>query len=113
MTLTEFEEYAHEEFAKTLPAVLDDEDVDLTTTDDGLFPRLERKAIAEGVEVCERMAYFLVFALYDIHLDIHAEELGVPADYFEGHRPKEEEALAYLHERRLGAPPRHAGLPVN
>jgi hypothetical protein len=59
------------------------------------------------------MAYFLVLALSGMHLDIYSEELNVPPDYFEGSRPKEEEALSYLHERRLGGPARHSDLPVN
>jgi hypothetical protein len=114
MTLTEFEYFADAEFAKYLPVIADAEDdshSEKILSD--LYSRLEQTAISQGVEVCKRMAWFLVFALYDMHLFDKAEELGVPPDYFEGDRPQEAEALAYLHERRLGAPPRHNDLTVN
>jgi len=115
MTLTEFEYYAHTEFDKHLPVLADTED-DSRAEEllRGLYTRLEQTAINQGVEVCKRMAWLLVFALYEMNICLNAEELGVPPDYFEGDRPQElDEAYAYLHERRLGAPPRHNDLSVN
>src|SRR6267378_7159311 len=104
-----FEYYAHAEFDKHLPVLADNEDdsrAEELLSD--LYTRLEQTAINQGVEVCKRMAWLLVFALYEMNLSLNAEELGVPPDYFDGDRPQElDEAYAYLHERRLGAPPRH------
>lgn len=114
MTLYQFEEHADSEFAACLSAAIAQEsDHDFFAIASAMVERLERQALSEGVEVCERMSHLLVLALYDLHLDLYSEELGVPQDYFEGSRPKEEEALNYLHERRLGAPARHNALPVN
>jgi hypothetical protein len=110
MTLSQFEELCDNVFAERLPGLTNsDEDAEwLSST---VFPELERVALSSGLEVCERGAYLLVLARYDMHLYEHAEQLGVPADYFEANdRQKEEEAFAYLHERRCGAPARHAGL---
>jgi hypothetical protein len=114
MTLTEFEYYAHAEFNKHLPVLADSEDdsrAEALLSD--LYTRLEQTAINQGVEVCKRMAWLLVFALYEMNLSLNAEELGVPPDYFDADIPQRDEAYAYLHERRLGAPPRHNDLPVN
>jgi hypothetical protein len=114
MTLTEFEEHAHAEFAKHLPVVADstcesESEAQVKT----LLARLEQKAMEERVEICKHMAWLLVFALYDMHLRLNADVLLVPPDYFECDRTKEDEADAYLHERRLGALPRHNDLTVN
>jgi hypothetical protein len=59
------------------------------------------------------MSYLLVLALYDGFLNRHSQQLNVPPDLFQGSRPIEDEAHAYLAERRYGAPARHAGLVVN
>jgi|ERR1700730_5295048 len=110
MTLSNFEELCDRVFAERLSAIVDttvrdsDEGEQLL---DAVCSELERVALSNGVEVCERSAYLLVFARYDMHLDEHREELGVPDDYFEGDRPQEEEAFKYLHERRCGALARH------
>ncbi len=113
MTLMEFETYAYAEFDKHLPVLADIEDY--TRAEEflsDLCTRLERTAMNQGVEVCKRMTWLLVFALYELNLSIHAEELGVPPDYFENDRPEIAEAFAYLHERRLGGPSRHNDLTV-
>ena len=113
MNLNDFEAYADTEFAQHLPAIADaDEDADVQGIHDGLFPRLERKAIEEGVEVCQRMSWLLVLALYDCYLHTHAERLLVGPEYFDGDRPEEDEAHDYLLERRLGGPARHNHLSV-
>ncbi len=113
MTLDEFEIYAQAEFDKHLPVLSEIEDYsraeELLSE---LYTRLEQTAISQGVEVCKRMTWLLVFALYELNLSLNAEALGVPPDYFDGDRTHVDEAYAYLHERRLGGPPRHNDLTV-
>lgn len=106
LTLSDYERYANELFAQELPKVLDmaeDDEPDFITT---LFARLDSTALKSGLEICKRGAYLLSLALYDEYLQQHAEELHVPAEYFDGARP-EDEARAYLNERRLGVTARH------
>ncbi|MCU1240988.1 MAG: hypothetical protein JWO71_1714 [Candidatus Acidoferrum typicum] len=105
MTLNNFEELCGKVFAERLIAVRDAEDGEQLLQ--AICSELERVALSSGLEVCERGAYLLVFARYDMHLDEHRVELGVPDDYFEGDRPTEQEAFTYLHERRCGALARH------
>ena len=112
MTLEQFEQLCDKVFTERLLAIRDAEEKESERMLDAVLSELEGVALSSGLEICKRGAYMLVFARYDMHLCEHAEELGVPSDYFDGERSNEEEALAYLHERRCGAPARHAGLPV-
>ncbi len=105
MTLAQFEQLCDKVFTERLLAIRDAEDGGQML--DAMWSELEGVALNSGLEICKRGAYLLVLARYDMHLDEHREELGVPDDYFDGERSKEEEALAYLHERRCGAPARH------
>jgi len=84
-----------------LLAIRDAEEKESEHTLDAVWSELEGVALNSGLEICKSGAYLLVFARYDMHLCEHAEELGVPSDYFEGERPKEEEAFAYLHNEDL------------
>jgi hypothetical protein len=113
-TLQQFESYLDVEFAKFVSAVLQiEDDAELKRIHDDVFPRLERAAMDEGVEVCKRQSWLLVSALYDLYLHNRVTELNLDPDYFTGDRPVEQEALAYLAERRLGGPARHSELTVN
>jgi hypothetical protein len=105
MTLSQFEELCDKVFGERLLTIRDSENGEQLL--DAVCSELERVALSSGLEVCERGAYLLVFARYDMHLDEHREVLGVPDDYFEGDRPVEQEAFTYLHERRCGALARH------
>ena len=105
MKLHQFEELCDKVFAERLLAVRDAEDSEQLL--EAVLSELERVALSSGLEVCERGAYLLVFARYDMHLFEHREELGVPDDYFEGERDMEQQAFTYLHERRCGAVARH------
>jgi hypothetical protein len=114
MTLTEFEQHVNEQLSDgliTAVAIEDEHEFDASVLD--LLNRLEHVALSEQVEVCERMSYLLVLALYDGFLNRHSEQLNVPPELFQGSRPIEDEAHAYLAERRYGAPARHAELAVN
>jgi hypothetical protein len=107
MTLTNFEELCLRVFAERLPVIRDANEDEAEQLLGAVCAELEQVALSNGVEVCERGAYLVVFARYDMALSEHAEELGVPADYFDGDRPEEQEAYTYLHERRCGALARH------
>ena len=114
MTLTEFEQHANAQLTDGLVtafATEDEQEFYASVLD--LLNRLEHVALNEHVEICERMSYLLVLALYDGFLNRHSEQLNVPPDLFQGSRPIEDEAHAYLAERRYGAPARHAELIVN
>jgi len=105
--LQQFEQHANAQFAEQLPKVLDlDEDnldEGLKTIIDDTQQQLEADAIQAGVETCPRSAFLLVFGLTDFYMEAHAEELHVPPEYFGGPR-EEDEARAYVEERRLGLP---------
>jgi hypothetical protein len=105
MTLAEFEMHCHKVFSERLLTIRDAEDRKAKRLMRDLLTELELVAL-NTVEVCQRGAYLLVLACYDMHLGGNADVLGVPADYFDGDRPQESEALMYLHQRRCGAPAR-------
>jgi len=108
MTLDQFEELCDRVFTERLPNVSHEDGDAALQLVGSVFAGLESVALSTGVEVCQRAAYLLVFARYDMHLYEHREELGLPNDYFTADdRAAEEEAFAYLHERRCGAPARH------
>jgi hypothetical protein len=107
MTLGDFEQHCQKAFAERLLVIRDvasDAEAERLITD--MFNELEAVAVAGGVEACKRGAFLLTLALYDIHLSLNADALGVEPDYFDGDRPQEQEAFNYLHERRCGAPAR-------
>jgi len=107
MTLTQFEQHCHKVFSDRLLTIRDASDADAQRLTADLFNELDAVAIGAGIEVCARGAYLLTLALYDLHLGGHADVLGVPDDYFTSEdRHAEEEALAYLHQRRCGEPAR-------
>ena len=119
MTLIQFEELCIRVFEQQLPVIRDTADEhEAERLLHAVCAELERVALSSGVEICQRGAFLLVFARYDMELNEHSKELGVGGDYFEGARTTEQEAYAYLHERRCGAPARHvlssnAGLIVH
>jgi hypothetical protein len=73
MNLTEFESYVDTQFAHHLPAVAEAADESKSEAlIKVLFARLEQTALTEGVEVCQRMSWLLVLALYEMHLSEYA-----------------------------------------
>jgi hypothetical protein len=108
MTLTLFEELCRKVLAQHLPTIRDERnEAKAEELLSAVLDELEQTALNNSVEVCERGAYLLVLARYDMALEANADALGVPANYFVGSRPAEEEAYAYLHQRRCGAPAQH------
>jgi hypothetical protein len=106
MTLTEFEMHCHKVFSERLLTIRDAEDSEATRLTADLFNELDAVAIGSGLEVCPRGAYLLTLALYDIHLHMNADALGVGAEYFTNEdRHEELDALEYLHARRCDLPP--------
>lgn len=108
MTLAQFEKHATAEFAKHLPRVLGDEELEVINKD--LFLPLEEIALNQNIEVCKRMAWLLVMGLSDEFLHRNRKRLCVPDEYFKQALPA---AASYVQERRLGAPARHDFLQVN
>jgi hypothetical protein len=105
MTLTEFEMHCHKVFADRLPGIRDAAESEQVRLMGDLMTELEAIALAT-VEVCTRGAYLLTLALYDIHLHMNADALGVDAEYFTSEdRHEELDALEYLHARRCDLPP--------
>jgi hypothetical protein len=107
MTLNQFEELCIRVLNERLPVVRDASEHEGMKLLSAVCSELENVALSSGLEVCQRGAYLLVLARYDMELHSHRHELGVPDAYFEGVRWPEQEAFAYLHERRCGAPARH------
>jgi hypothetical protein len=109
MNLTEFERHANSEFAKHSPRVLDgSEDLEQIVND--IFPPLEKLAITERLEICERSAWLLVTKLFNDYLWDNCEELRIPAAYFKHFWPSDYgvESLHYVDTRRHNDPARHS-----
>ena len=107
MNLIKYEELCQRVFSERLPLIHDAREDEAEKLIEAVMSELEQVALSSGLEVCQRGAFLLVWAEYDMVLAEHADVLGVPVEYFTGERSVEQAAFMYLHERRRGAPPRH------